>query len=492
MNRFAIRYRAAWVGVVAAAIAGLVALAPHLGQTSTPQPIWSERPVAVAPAAVAPPPNWVELTRALKPAVVNISTKRVEERGQLQNPFGNQNPFGDNDQFQQFFKRFGEQPRRTVRSMGSGFIINPAGYIVTNNHVIDGATDIRVKIDDGRELPGKVVGRDPKTDLALLKVEATGLPVIPLGDSTQLQVGEQVMAIGNPFGLERTVTTGIVSATGRVIGQGPYDDFIQTDASINPGNSGGPLINSRGQAVGINAAIFSQSGGSVGIGFAIPVNQAKSVVAHLAASGKVTRGWLGVTIQPLTPELAKGFKVADGNGALVASVQEASPAAKAGIKAGDIITQYDGQKVSQSTDLPRLAAATPVGRQIPVTVVRGGKTVTLNLTVAQMDEPGQAAAVAQSDEERGPLGLTVESVTPSVAKALRLADARGVIVRGVRGGSPAESAGIRPGDIITEVDHQAVADAAQMRRALDKHPTGAPVVMMIHRDGTNLYVAMAS
>ena len=253
------------------------------------------------------------LTRALKPAVVNISTKRVQEGTSMQSPFGNDDPF------QQFFKQFGQPSRRTVRSMGSGFVINSAGYIVTNNHVVDGASEIQVKIDDGRELPGKVVGRDPRTDLALLKVEATGLPVIPLGDSSELQVGEPVMAIGNPFGLERTVTTGIVSATGRVIGQGPYDDFIQTDASINPGNSGGPLINARGQAVGINAAIFSQSGGSVGIGFAIPVNQAKSVVTQLAATGKVTRGWLGVMIQPLTPELAKGFNVPGGGGALVAS-----------------------------------------------------------------------------------------------------------------------------------------------------------------------------
>jgi serine protease Do len=492
MHRLALRYRAAWLGVVVAAIVGLVALAPHLGHTSTAQPLWSERPVTVAPAAVAPAPNWVELTRALKPAVVNISTKRVEERVQLQNPFGDRSPFGDNDPFQRFFKQFEQQPRRTVRSMGSGFIINPAGYIVTNNHVVEGATEIRVKIDDGRELPGKVVGRDPKTDLALLKVEATGLPVIPLGDSSQLQVGEPVMAIGNPFGLERTVTTGIVSATGRVIGQGPYDDFIQTDASINPGNSGGPLISARGQAVGINAAIFSQSGGSVGIGFAIPVNQAKAVVTQLAAAGKVTRGWLGVSIQPLTPELARGFKVTEGSGALVASVQDSSPAAKAGIKAGDVITQYDGQKVSQSSDLPKLVAATPVGRQVPVTVVREGKTVTLNITVARMDEPGTAAAVAENDEARGALGLTVESVTPGVAKELRLAAARGVIVRGVRSGSPAENAGVRPGDVITEVDHQPVADAAQMKRALEKHPKGAPVVVMLHRDGTSLYVALAA
>ena len=439
-----------------------------------------------------PQPNWVELTRALKPAVVNISTKRVEDRAQMQNPFGGQNPFGDNEQLRQFFKRFGETPSpRTVRSMGSGFIVNPDGYIVTNNHVVEGATDIRVKIDDGRELSATMVGRDPKTDLALLKVEATGLPVIPLGDSAQLQVGEQVMAIGNPFGLERTVTTGIVSATGRVIGQGPYDDFIQTDASINPGNSGGPLINARGQAVGINAAIFSQSGGSVGIGFAIPANQAKTVVTQLVASGKVTRGWLGVSIQPMTAELAKGFNVAEGTGALVSGVQDKSPAAQAGIKAGDIITQYDGQKVGTSADLPKLVAATKVGRQVPVTVVREGKTVVLNVTIAQMDEPGQPV-VAQAEEEKGRLGLTVETVTPSMARNLKLSEPRGVLVRGVRSGSPAENAGVRAGDVITEVNHKAVADAAEMKQAMEKHPKGAPLVVMITRDGSNLYVAMAS
>ena len=489
MNRFITRTRAAWLGVVVGAIVGLVAFAPHLGHTTASAPLWSERSTTAAPPATIPPPNWVELTRVLKPAVVNISSKRLEERVQLQSPFG------DNQELPQFFKRFGEQPppqpRRSVRSMGSGFIINPAGYIVTNNHVVEGATDIRVKIDDGREMAGTVVGRDPKTDLALLKVEATGLPVIPLGDSTQLQVGEPVMAIGNPFGLERTVTTGIVSATGRVIGQGPYDDFIQTDASINPGNSGGPLINTRGQAVGINAAIFSQSGGSVGIGFAIPVNQAKSVVTQLVASGKVTRGWLGVTIQPLTAELAKGFNVAEGTGALVAGVQDGSPAARAGVKAGDIITHYDGQKVATSADLPKLVAATAVGRQVPVTVVREGKKVALNVTVAQMDEPGQPV-VAQAEEAKGPLGLTVETVTPSIAKELKLSEPRGVIVRGVRSGSPAENAGIRAGDVITEVDRQAVADAAQMKRALEKHPKGAPVVVMVRRDGTSLYVALAS
>src|SRR5262249_50670019 len=290
-----------------------VGLAPHLGFTAGAKtPLWTERPMEVTPAPVQAP-NWVELARMLKPAVVNVSTKRVEGGGPSMAPQS-----APGDPFERFFRQFGDQPRRSVRSMGSGSTLNPNGNIPPNHHGAEDATETTVKLSDGRELPAKVIGRDPKTDLALLKVEATGLPTIALGDSADLKVGEAVMAIGNPFGLEQTVTTGIVSATGRVIGQGPYDDFIQTDASINPGNSGGPLINTRGQAVGINAAIFSQSGGSVGIGFAIPSNQAKSVVTQLAENGRVSRSWLGVSIQPLTPDLAKGLSLADAKGALVA------------------------------------------------------------------------------------------------------------------------------------------------------------------------------
>src|SRR5215468_1269762 len=317
----------------------------------TTPPLWTEQ-ATNAPMPTVQAPDWVKIGRELKPAVVNVSTQRTES-GAAETS----NPFGEGSPFDRYFKdNFGSKPQRHTRAMGSGFIINSNGYIVTNNHVVDGATKISVKLSDGRELSGKVVGRDPKTDLALLKVDATGLPTIALGDSSELKVGEPVMAIGNPFGLEQTVTTGIVSATGRVIGQGPYDDFIQTDASINPGNSGGPLINARGQAVGINAAIFSQSGGSVGIGFAIPCNQAKTVVTQLADTGHVSRSWLGVAIQPLTPDLAKGLNAGDMKGALVANVTDDSPAAKAGIKAGDVITEYDGHKVSRSDELPRLVA----------------------------------------------------------------------------------------------------------------------------------------
>src|SRR6266849_16324 len=492
MNRFVTRTRAAWMGVVAATIVGLVALAPHLGHTTTSAPLWSDRPAPAAAAATVPQPNWVELTRALKPAVVNISTRRVEERVQFQNPFGNQSPFGDNEQLQQFFKRFGEQqpPRRTVRSMGSGFIINPAGYIVTNNHVVEGATDIRVKIDDGREMTAKVVGRDPKTDLALLKVEATGLPVIPLGDSAQLQVGEPVMAIGNPFGLERTVTTGIVSATGRVIGQGPYDDFIQTDASINPGNSGGPLINTRGQAVGINAAIFSQSGGSVGIGFAIPVNLAKPVLTQLAAAGHVVRGYLGVAIQRMTSALAKSFNLRDAHGALVASVADGGPAKEAGLRPGDVIVEYDGHTIGRSDELPRLVAETPVGRDVALTMVRDGKTLTLRARIAKLAEPEERRTAEAGGKPS--LGLAVQTVTPQLAQQLGLPAKAGVLVRGVEDGSPAASAGVQPGDVIAEIDRTPVGSVDDLERALARLKPGAPVLLFVRRNDGDLYIAVAS
>src|SRR5882724_1917603 len=453
-------------------------------QKSNPAPLWSEH--QVAPAAPAPPPSpWVQLARELKPAVVNVSTKRVEEgRRRLEGSGDEQGPF--NQFFRQFF---GDQPRRTVRSLGSGFIVNADGYVVTNNHVVDGATEIKVTLADGRELAAKVLGRDPKTDLALLKIDATGLPLIALGVSTQLQVGEPVMAIGNPFGLEQTVTTGIVSATGRVIGEGPYDDFIQTDASINPGNSGGPLINGQGQAIGVNTAIFSQSGGSVGIGFAIPVNVAKPIVTQLAQTGRVERGWLGVSIQPVTPELAKSFGLPSAQGALVASVVDGSPAQKAGLKRGDVITEFNGRKVARSEELPRVVGETSIGRDVPVTVLRDGKSVTLTAKIAQLEEPERKVA-AQSGGERPALGLSVESVTPAEARELGLPDGRGVVVKGVEDGSPAANAGIQAGDVILEVDRQPVASVSDLRHAVEKHAKGTPLLVLLHRNGSSVYGAI--
>jgi serine protease Do len=462
-------------------VVALVAVLPRLGFTKADAPLWSERPTTAAAPAASP---WVELAKSLKPAVVNINTKRVEEGWQPP-----QNPFGRNDPFNQYFEQFFRgAPRRTVRSLGSGFIVNSTGFIVTNNHVVDGATEIRVTLSDGRELSAKVLGRDPKTDIALLKVEATGLPAIPLGDSSRLQVGEPVMAIGNPFGLEQTVTTGIVSATGRVIGEGPYDDFIQTDASINPGNSGGPLINAQGQAVGINAAIVSRSGGSVGIGFAIPVNLAKPVLTQLAASGHVVRGYLGVTIQRVTTDLAKGFKLPDAHGALVASVADAGPAKAAGLRAGDVIVEYDGHKLARSDELPRLVAETPVGRDVVLAAVREGKTLTLSARIAKLAEP-EARRTAKASAKPA-LGLAVQTVTPQLAAELGLSAKAGVLVRGVEDGSPAASAGVQPGDVIAEIDRKPVRSVDDLERALAGVKRGAPVLFFVHRNGGDLYIAV--
>jgi serine protease Do len=341
------------------------------------------------------------------------------------------------------------------------------------------------------------MGRDPKTDIALLKIDAHNLPVIPLGDTTAVQVGEPVMAIGNPFGLEQTVTTGIVSATGRVIGEGPYDDFIQTDAAINPGNSGGPLINGRGQAIGIDTAIYSQSGGSVGVGFAIPISLAKNVITQLASGGHVERGWLGVTIQRLTPDLAKAMHVpeTDGmpatTGALVTDVAENSPAAKAGLKSGDIIVEYNGRKVARSDDLPRVVAETPIGREVPITVLRDGKRIPVQARVARMkDDTEEATQTAGAESNKGALGLSVQSVTPDVARSLGLEQPEGVVVRGVRNDSPAANAGIRPGDVIVAVDRQTVKNVDEMKRALEKHQAGTPTLLLVHRDGGKLYVSV--
>src|SRR5437870_3547262 len=386
------------LALVAAIAVGGVTTGFGLTKGAQPQ-LWTEQSAVTAQAPTVQMPDWVKIGRELKPAVVNVSAKRSETAmPEMQGPSGEETPFD------RYFKDFfGSRPKRHERSMGSGFIINPNGYIVTNNHVVDGATQVQVKLSDGRELPAKVVGRDSKTDIALLKVEASGLTVIPLGDSSASQVGEPVMAIGNPFGLDQTVTTGIVSATGRAIGSGPYDDFIQTDASINPGNSGGPLINARGQAIGINTAIFSQTGGSVGVGFAIPVNLAKTVIAQLASTGHVERGWLGVRLQRVTPALAKSFNLPEAQGALVTDVQSDSPAAKAGLRSGDVIVAYNGRKVARSEDLPRVVATTAIGQEVPITVLRDGQRMTLQTRVARVHDEQSEQAQVTSNENKGAL-----------------------------------------------------------------------------------------
>ncbi len=335
-------------------------------------------------AAVTPPsgralPSFASLTAQASPAVVHIKVVAVEKAVQP-------GPFGEDAPFPGFHPPFPPGGFRRQGS-GSGFIIRQDGVILTNNHVVEDAKEITVILTDKREYSAKVIGRDPKTDLAVLKIVPKGdLPVAQLGDSDALRVGDWVIAIGNPFGLSNTVTVGIVSAKGRVIGAGPYDDFIQTDAAINPGNSGGPLFNARGEVVGINSAIFSQSGGNIGIGFAIPINVAKQLLPELETNGSVTRGWLGVSIQQLTPELARSLSVSEARGALVADVTSSGPAEKSGMKRGDIIVSYDGKKIEDSAALPTLVAATPVGRTVPVEVIRNGKSKTLAVTVSRLVE----------------------------------------------------------------------------------------------------------
>jgi len=441
------------------------------------RPLWHERAPGTAPITTAAAPAWVEIARAVKPAVVNVSVRGVRKDG------------AESDDLSREFG--GRAPRRMLRGLGSGFVINANGYVVTNNHVVDGASDIRVKFGDGRELTGKVVGRDAKTDLALLKVEATGLPVIPLGDSAHLEVGEPVMAIGNPFGLEQTVTTGIVSATGRAIGAGPYDDFIQTDASINPGNSGGPLINARGEVVGVNTAIASGSGGSVGIGFAIPTNLVKPVVTQLASGNHVVvRGWLGVSIQALTPDLAKSFGTTEATGALVSSVADGSPAQRAGLKQGDVITRYDGRPLARWSDLPRAVAETPVGREVPLDVLRDGKRLALSVKVAKLDERGEDVASAEPAATR--LGIAGRSLTPALAEQLGVSTPRGVLVQQVEDGGRAQTAGIAVGDVILEVDRAPVADVAALQQAVKRHPAGTPLLVLVHREGQSLYLTVTA
>jgi len=467
------------------AVAALVGLLPHMGFTSgSKAPLWTDKGTHTENVTMQAP-DWMRLSKEAKPAVVNISVKLNAESATGPQERGR----SDERSFEDFFKRyFDEAPRRPTRAAGSGFILNTNGFIVTNNHVVENAADIQVKLADGRELRAKVVGRDAKTDLALLKIDDTGLPVIPLGDSTALQVGEPVMAIGNPFGLEQTVTTGIVSATGRVIGSGPYDNFIQTDASINPGNSGGPLINARGEVIGINTAIFSRGGGSVGIGFAVPASLAKTVITQLADHGKVERGWLGVSIQPLTKDLAANFKRSDTTGALVSTVVEGSPAEKAGLKPGDVIVEFDGKKVAKSTDLPGLVADVPVGRDVPMTVMREGREVKLNAHIARLED--ESPTKASESEGKGQLGLSVQPLTPPMARELGLKAQEGVLVRDVVEGGRAAEAGIRAGDVIVEVNQQPVRTIEDFRARLDKRAKDQPVVMLVNRDGQNMYVAI--
>jgi serine protease Do len=434
-------------------------------------------------------PDFVALAKRMKPVVVNISTTQVSEsRGQQE--FGS--PFGDDDPFNDFWRRFfgGPMPRggpQRQRSLGSGFIIDADGFILTNNHVVENAQKIVVKLSDDQEYEAKVVGRDAKTDIAIIKINAkAALTAASLGDSDNLDVGEWVVAIGNPFGLDSTVTSGIVSAKGRHIGQGPYDNFIQTDASINPGNSGGPLINLRGEVIGINTAIFSRTGGNMGIGFAIPINLAKEVLPQLRGKGKVTRGYLGVLIQKVTPEIAESLGMDRGYGALVANVSKDGPADKAGVKVGDVIVEFDGKEVKDSGDLPIIVARTAVDKKIRMKVLRDKTEVTLDVAVGELKDE----EVVASAPEKGELGMTVQKLTPQLAENLGLDKTDGVVVTAVEPGSAADEAGIRRGDVIVEVDRKPVRGVEEYRKFIAGSRKGRGILFLVRRGESTLFLAL--
>jgi serine protease Do len=373
------------------------------------------------------------------------------------------------------------------QSLGTGFIIDKDGFILTNNHVVEKTDEIKVRLSDDTEYIAKIIGRDPKTDLALIKIEPdNSLTPLPMGDSDKLEVGEWVIAIGNPFGLGNTVTAGIVSAKYRQIGMGTYENFIQTDASINPGNSGGPLLNIKGEVIGINTAIFSRTGGSVGIGFAIPVNMAKELLPQLK-KGKVVRGWLGVMIQTITPELKDKLDLKDEKGALVADVTSGGPAEKAGIKRGDVIVTFDSKEIKEMKDLPYIVGSTPVGKEVTVEVIRKGRIERIEVKIGELEGEKEA----QVEVAEGPkLGLTVHELTPELARGYGLTEMSGLVVVDVEGNSPASEAGIRPGDLIVEIDQVPVRDLDRFNKIISGYRDGDTVLFLVKRRGTTLYLTL--
>jgi serine protease Do len=454
------------------------AIKPH-GPSAASASALSETPMV--------PANFNDLAEKVRSGVVNVQVvKKVKNIGfgfrQFGNPFGEKNPFGN------FFGPFSEgNPPGGFeqRGVGSGFVMNREGYILTNNHVVEDADQIKVKLANGKEFEGKVVGRDPKTDLALIKINApSDLQPLTLGNSDDLKVGSWVVAVGSPFGLEQTVTAGIVSAKGRVIGSGPYDNFIQTDASINPGNSGGPLVNMKGEVVGINTAIIASG---QGIGFAIPINMAKEIAPQLQEKGHVTRGWLGVGIQEVTPELAKSFGLKEKKGALVAEVVSGSPAEKAGIEQGDVIVEFDGKEVTESKDLPRIVASTPVGKAVPIKLSRSGKFLDRQVKVGEMEEKTE---VVKTHSTKKSLGITVQNVTPEIAKGLGLKKETGVVVTRVEPGSPAADAGIQTGDVIHEVNRKQVKNVEDFVQKVEKAKDQDNILLFLQRGQNNLFAAV--
>ncbi len=443
---------------------------------------------------------FVEIAKQQNPAVVNVSTKAKAEimprnfRPPRRGPGQRRPP----DPFRDFYDRFfgGERPNQKPKNgMGSGFIIDKQGHILTNYHVIEDADEIVVTLDDDgaeKEYSATLVGSDPKTDIALIKINRDAgddkdFPFLKLGSSENLEVGEWVVAIGNPFGLSHTVTVGVVSALGRSIGAGPYDEFIQTDASINPGNSGGPLINIEGQVIGINTAIISgNTGGNVGIGFAIPIDIVAGILGDLKEKGTVTRGWLGVMIQKITPELAKSFGLARSEGALVGDVMPDGPAAKGGIQRGDVIIRFDGKQVRDMEDLPKIVAATSPNSIVDVDVIRDGAQMTFSVSIELLRDAQETVVAAKAN----PLGLNVQDITEELARNLKLESTDGVLVSDVTAGNAAAEAGIRRGDVISEMNRSIVRNTRDYQNLLASVSKGSSVLFLIRRGGNTIYIAV--
>lgn len=457
-------------------LSGAAILTAHAANTPNPTPV-------NPPAASARLPDFADLVAQVKPAVVSITVKMQAD---AEGSDGSEGPMG-------FLQ--GQQPERhrMVEARGSGFIVDPAGTIITNNHVVKNAKSVTVMLDDGTELVAKVIGRDERTDLAVLKVAAGGktLPYIQLGDSASVRPGEWVIAMGNPFGLGGSVTAGIVSAKGRDIHAGPYDQFIQIDAPINPGNSGGPLFNQAGKVVGVNSAIISPSGGSIGIGFAIPADVVKTVVADLEKTGHVTRGYAGVETQPIAPAMARALKLPSAEGALVAGVQPEGPAAKAGIEPGDVIRSVNGHTVKDPHELAMLVGSDKPGEKVNVEVFHDGASRTVAFTLAEMPGEPKTADANNGAEGRGKVGLALAALSPELRGELNLPKGtKGAVVRGVQPNSPAQDAGIRPGDVIVGVGSQPVTSPEEAVKAIRSSAKDPSLALRILRDGKSAFIAI--
>ena len=438
--------------------------------------------------------GFAHIVKAVRPAVVNITASKVMSAGFPDVP-GLPDWFKHGPQDKRFFGMPPvPNPRQDPHGMstGSGVIVSPEGYVVTNHHVVEGAKTVTVALIDKREFTGEIVGSDPQTDLAVIEIQGDNLPFIAWGDSSRLDVGDYVLAIGSPFGLHSTVTQGIVSAKGRGgMGITQYEDFIQTDAAINPGNSGGALVNMRGELVGINTAILSRTGGYQGVGLAIPASMGRHVYTSLVTNGKVTRGFLGVGIQAVTPDLAKSFHLDRPDGAIVTEVREQSPADRAGLRRGDTIIRYQEQPVAGPRELQRAVTTTPVGTEVAITVMRDGAEQSLRTTIVEYPMDQRVASAQPSDTGSRLAGLTVEDLTPRLAKQFGV-DGRvtGVVVTDIRAGSLAEKAGLVQGDVIREVNHEPVQSSQEFRQVVKALPDDKTMLLFINRQGTPLFLTV--